>query len=78
MAADPRMWQKLLRAKFVDNVHRVTVTMTPSKEYNADLEAAEKERLQRIEAALDDERRWDGALASFGRDTKEFFVAKKK
>jgi len=57
MAADPQMWQKLIKAKFADNAHRVTVTMTPSREYNADLEAAEKERLQQIDAALDEERR---------------------
>eukprot|EP00976_Prorocentrum_cordatum_P002049 41093-Prorocentrum_minimum.AAC.2 len=58
MAADPQMWQKLIQEKFVDNAHRVTVAMTPSQKYNADLEAGEKERLQKIEAALDQERRW--------------------
>jgi len=57
MAADPKMWQSLIQKHFVSNPHRVTVAMTPSKEYNKGLEAAEAATLEKLEGALDDERR---------------------
>jgi Zn-dependent M16 (insulinase) family peptidase len=32
MAADPEFWQKVIRERFVENKHRVTLHMTPDAE----------------------------------------------
>jgi Zn-dependent M16 (insulinase) family peptidase len=42
--ADDTFWQNLIRRRFLDNPHRVTVVARPEAEYDAKLEAAEKVR----------------------------------
>lgn len=53
--ADDQFWQNLFRRRFLDNPHRVTVVGRPDAEYDAKLEAAEKEHVAAIAAALGEE-----------------------
>ena len=54
--ADDAFWQKLIRRRFLDNPHKVTVVGKADAEYDAKLEAREKEHVTEIAAALDDAR----------------------
>ena len=55
--ADDAFWQKLIRRRFLDNPHKVTVVGKADAEYDAKLEAREKEHVTEIAAALDDARK---------------------
>ena len=52
--ADDQFWQKLMRRRFIDNTHKVTVVGKADPEYDAKLEAKEKEHVAAIAAALDE------------------------
>ena len=55
--ADPKFWQKLVRRRFLDNPHKVTVVGEADKTYDAKLEEEEKRHVAAIQAALDDEKK---------------------
>ena len=53
--ADPEYWQKLIKRRFLDNPHRVTIVGKADSEYDAKLEAAEAERVAAMESALSED-----------------------
>ena len=55
MAAEPDYLQSLIRVYFLDNPHRVAVILEPDPELNRRLEQAERERLDRTRASMNDD-----------------------
>ena len=55
--ADPRFWQRLFERRFRDNAHKVTVVGVPDAEYDAKLDAKEREAVKKIEEGLSDARK---------------------
>ncbi|CAE8614078.1 unnamed protein product [Polarella glacialis] len=53
--ADPNFWQELIKRRFVDNPHRVTVVAHADPEYDAKLEKEEQGRLDARSATLSPE-----------------------
>ncbi len=54
---DPQFIPELVRRYLLDNPHRLTLTLSPSTELSARRDAAEKLRLARIKAGLNDEQK---------------------
>eukprot|EP00227_Mantoniella_beaufortii_P012098 CAMPEP_0197588272 /NCGR_PEP_ID=MMETSP1326-20131121/9609_1 /TAXON_ID=1155430 /ORGANISM="Genus nov. species nov., Strain RCC2288" /LENGTH=1128 /DNA_ID=CAMNT_0043153083 /DNA_START=236 /DNA_END=3622 /DNA_ORIENTATION=- len=53
--ADPTFWQQLVKRRFLDNPHRVTVVGKADKEYDNKLDELEKHHVAAISAALDED-----------------------
>ena len=54
LAAEPDYLQSLIRVYFLDNPHRVAVILEPDPELNRRLEQAERERLDRARASMNE------------------------
>ena len=54
-AQNPRIFNELIREKFLDNPHRLTVVYAPDPEMQARLDTADQARLKAIRAQLTDE-----------------------
>jgi Zn-dependent M16 (insulinase) family peptidase len=53
LAQNPRFLQELIGAYLLENAHRTTVILQPDTNYNAELAAAEQERLSKARAGMD-------------------------
>jgi Zn-dependent M16 (insulinase) family peptidase len=54
LAANPRYFEGLIEQTFLNNTHRTTVLLQPDTEAGARQEAAERERLDKVRAAMTD------------------------